>query len=281
MQHPYDALRGEYLEFLSKLTITRANEARERAKEILPLKPRYQTVSDETKVPTVMLMALNERESGSNLRTYLGNGQRLDRVTTLVPKGRGPWSTFEAGCVDAFAYEHLIGLDWSDGWPFVLYHEEAWNGFGPRDRGKPTGYLYAGTNIYTGGKYVADGIWNSTFNDPQLGTIPIMLALMELDKFMSLPGWPKSSPWLNIPELQKPPVGHDGGDHGVSWLQTELNAVQDAGLAVDGSYGRFTRMAVRQFQAAHGLDVDGLAGPLTLALLEKAVTSRNNLGASS
>ena len=118
MQHPYLSLQGEYLDDLSKLVITRAEEAMKRAEEILPLKSHYEPVAEETKAPVVFLMALNERESGSSLRTYLANGERLNRVTRLVPKGRGPWPTFEAGCIDGLAYEHLVGLDWSAGWPF-------------------------------------------------------------------------------------------------------------------------------------------------------------------
>ncbi|PJF37859.1 MAG: hypothetical protein CUN55_19940 [Phototrophicales bacterium] len=34
-----------------------------------------------------------------------------------------------------------------------------------------------------------------------------------------------------------------------------------------GYYGDLTRMAVRALQAAHGLDVDGIVGPSTRAVL--------------
>ena len=53
----------------------------------------------------------------------------------------------------------------------------------------------------------------------------------------------------------------------VQALQLRLAEV-GAGLgAIDGRYGRLTEQAVARFQAAHGLVVDGIAGPVTLAAL--------------
>src|ERR1043166_2267033 len=46
----------------------------------------------------------------------------------------------------------------------------------------------------------------------------------------------------------------------VAWLQASLNELIEAGLAVDGSYGRFTTAAVRAFQERVGIEVDGDAG---------------------
>jgi len=39
------------------------------------------------------------------------------------------------------------------------------------------------------------------------------------------------------------------------------------GIAADGVFGRQTRRAVRSFQAAHGLEVDGVVGPVTRGAL--------------
>ena len=55
----------------------------------------------------------------------------------------------------------------------------------------------------------------------------------------------------------------------VTLLQRLLNE-QGAGLAVDGQYGPNTRGAVTEFQLRHGLQPDGVAGPVTWAALRSA-----------
>jgi putative chitinase len=59
-------------------------------------------------------------------------------------------------------------------------------------------------------------------------------------------------------------------------LQTSLNRLghtdtQGHPLVADGDYGRRTRQAVEDFQRRHGLVADGIAGPLTLAAVHRAV----------
>lgn len=66
------------------------------------------------------------------------------------------------------------------------------------------------------------------------------------------------------------------GTHGgtTERLQSQLNKVRNSAasahqpkLAIDGEYGKNTERRVRQFQAHHGLTVDGEVGPVTWAKL--------------
>jgi peptidoglycan hydrolase-like protein with peptidoglycan-binding domain len=57
------------------------------------------------------------------------------------------------------------------------------------------------------------------------------------------------------------------GSGRVRALQHRLVVAGERPGAIDGRYGPHTEQAVIRFQAAHGLPVDGIAGPLTLARL--------------
>jgi peptidoglycan hydrolase-like protein with peptidoglycan-binding domain len=67
---------------------------------------------------------------------------------------------------------------------------------------------------------------------------------------------PQTWPYLIVPVRQ----GSTG--EAVRAAQTQLNK-HGAGLAVDGRFGSVTDGAVRAYQSAHGLAVDGLVGPQT------------------
>ncbi len=66
-----------------------------------------------------------------------------------------------------------------------------------------------------------------------------------------------------------PGAGYAGpGSNGVRGLQRQLRADGYAPGPIDGRYGPRTTDAVRRFQAAHGLHVDGVAGPRTFRELK-------------
>ena len=286
MQHPYAALAPEYAALLAAMRIdpVRENELAERAAVLLKLVDRHRDewaeVTARTGVPRLWGIASFERESSSDYSRSPAQGDRWDRVSVHVPKGLGPYADWGDSCVAAYCIDKLneVGAsNWT--WTRACYEGELYNGFGPRAHGRHTGYLWSWTNIYTSGKYVADGKWDPDVRDQQCGMVPMMAALLHLDASLALVDAPPApsvqSPASGgeVPAPANVPAGVGGeldGGNVTEWLQTALNRLgADPPLVVDGSYGRHTRRAVTVFQAAHELKPDGLAGPLTLAALHQ------------
>jgi lysozyme family protein len=144
----------------------------------------YQAIEAKTGVPWSHIAVLHRRESDANFNTYLGNGDPLSHATVNEPAGRGPFSgpnAFFNGGVDAL---HLDGLDKVvPPWPIekMLYWAEIFNGAGYDMHGRPSPYLWGGTNIQVAGKYVGDGRWKSTVWDTQPGCAPMLYMIAKLD----------------------------------------------------------------------------------------------------
>lgn len=131
---------------------------------------RYKAVEKLTGVPWWFIAVVHEREASQNWNTQLGQGDPLNKKSTHVPKGRGPFATWEDGAVDALtncAPFAARNKDWSVGGALAML--EAYNGLGYANQGKPSPYIWAGTDQYTSGKYVADGVYSPTAVDTQLG----------------------------------------------------------------------------------------------------------------
>ena len=85
----------------------------------------------------------------------------------------------------------------------------------------------------------------------------------------SRPGGMSGVRRLRSAGLLVPGAGYYGAQSSTLVRALQLRLVEvGAGVgAIDGRYGRLTERAVARFQAAHGLVVDGIAGPVTLAAL--------------
>jgi lysozyme family protein len=164
---------------------TRLREFDQLAARILANKARYQTIESKTGVPWHLIAILHLRESNADFSTYLGNGQSLHHVTTIVPKGRGPFNSFEDGAVDALKLDGLTSInDWC--LEKELYYCEIFNGAGYDARGLPSPYVFGGTSIQKPGKYISDHGFDPRVWDMQPGCAPILATLAKHDSSIQL-----------------------------------------------------------------------------------------------
>ncbi|MGE9268309.1 MAG: hypothetical protein ACQKBY_09450 [Verrucomicrobiales bacterium] len=135
-------------------------------------------------VPAPIIFTLHGRESTWSFRKHLHEGSPLTGRTRWVPKGRpkrgNPPFTFEESAEDAlYLLKDLESKDWSTV-ESALDQIETYNGLGYRKyRPIESPYLWAGTNHYQRGKYVADGRYSSTAVDKQLGCAAILKRMEE------------------------------------------------------------------------------------------------------
>jgi len=202
---------------------TRSSQINAQADKIIKNRTRYELVSKATGVPWDVIGVIHYRESSGDFRGVLHNGQKIigtGKLTTLVPKGRGPFSTWEDAAVDALANCHPYlarNKDWSIG--ATLDKLEAYNGLGYRNKGLPSPYLWAGTDQYVKGKYVADGKFDPNHVDQQLGVAPILMKIRETVAQEA----PKPRPAPDTPAAPKqPPTASVGG---LGWAAIVVVAV--------------------------------------------------------
>lgn len=159
------------------------------AKALVAAKSRYQAVSARTGVPWFFIAVAHEREASQRWDTQLGQGDPLDRVSTHVPAGRGPFRTWEDGAVDALvncAPFAARNKDWSVGGTLTML--EQYNGLGYASKGRPSPYVWSGTDQYVSGKYVRDGVYDPNAVDQQLGCAGLLMAMIALDPAITFTG---------------------------------------------------------------------------------------------
>ncbi len=240
--------------------LTRGPEFLPVARRLVAAKARYQAVEARTGIPWPFIAVTHQRESSQNWSRSLAQGDPWNERSTHVPAGRGPFKSWEEAAYDALvncAPHAARNKDWSIGGLLTLL--ERYNGVGYVNRGLPSPYLWSGTDQYSRGKYVADGVFDPDEVDKQLGCAGLIMAMSSLDQ---------SIEFADSPDVPTGPV-RDG-----AWLQASLNKLgADPTLEVDGIVGPATRNAVRSFQMSQGITVDGLVGPATFAALDKALAA--------
>lgn len=194
----FDALTRASLTRWQNAKQTRKTLSDKVAKALVAAKPRYKAVEAKTGVPWAVIAVIHERESSQNWGRSLAQGDPWNRVSVHVPAGRGPFNSWEEAAIDALVncHPHLAKRkDWS--LAGVLIALELYNGLGYANKGVPSPYLWAGTNQYTAGKYVADGKYDPGHVDQQLGCVAMLLSMMALDPTITFTGAKLTPPASN------------------------------------------------------------------------------------
>jgi lysozyme family protein len=153
------------------------------ADKIVQHRARYEAVGNALKIPWQFIGVIHNMECSQRFDQHLHNGDPLTARTVHVPAGRpaagNPPFTWEASATDALKGEGLDRItDWS--LPAMLYQIEKYNGFGYRTRKTPTPYLWAASNHYTKGKFVADGKFDPEAVSKQSGAAVILKRLLQV-----------------------------------------------------------------------------------------------------
>ena len=152
------------------------------SKRLVFAKPRYQTVSAKTSVPWPVIAVIHERESSQSWAASLAQGDPWNRISVHVPRGRGPFDSWEEAAEDALVVcpPHAAKWeDWSIGGALCLL--EQYNGTGYAAMGIPSPYVWASTDQYHAGKYIADGHFDPHVVDHQIGCAALLGRMTLLD----------------------------------------------------------------------------------------------------
>ncbi len=143
---------------------------------------------------------------------------------------------------------------------------------------KSFAWVWAGVGVAAVLLLVASGVWrqpSTSLNAPITATPPIIVEPIQPTAEAQLPSLPAGSATTSTPEVSVAVASAAGTSalptDGPARIRAIQQALQGAGYApgaIDGKMGQRTQKAIREFQEAHGLSVDGKVGPKTWAKLE-------------
>lgn len=266
MQYPFAALQADYQSALARMQITRLIAVQAAGVRLVGFidAGRYDAGCKATGVPVAWAAASFEREASSRFNLNPAQGWPLDSQSKWIPHN-GPfkdWTTAQVAAYDIDGLDKVGAANWV--WTRDCYEGEAFNGWGYRAHGIHTPYLFAGTSLYSRGKYVSDGVWSATEEDQQLGIIPMIYEIVRLRPQLAMAdAFPQAIP---SPPIMPAPAPVPQGHEDAVALHDALNkllALDPPFPAGDDNYDRFTRAAVVAFQKKEGLQQDGIAGAIT------------------
>lgn len=255
-----DALRASYQQLFDTCVASAAHttEIGNTANRIAANQARYAAVGEPLGIPWYFIGLIHCMECSLRFDQHLHNGDPLTARTVQVPAGRPttgqPPFTWEDSATDALTYEGFANqADWS--LPALLYRLEKYNGFGYRNHGINTPYLWSFSNQYTKGKYGSDGNWSPDLVSQQCGAATLLRSLIEKGA-VTLDGAPGPANADTIAQLAAdvPYDPHTQSD-AARKLQNALNTIDGISLTADGYAGQQTSDAV-QSVTGHYLDGD-------------------------
>jgi lysozyme family protein len=150
-----------YLISTSMVDIYKKNAVKKVVEEQKAVWARYENVFSKTGVPARVIACLHFKESSLDFDRCLHNGDRVignGKKTWQVPKGRGPFATWEEAAIDALTMKkHIFPENWST--LNTLIFCQKYNGMGHQNKGlEYSPYIWAYTSHHDEtGNYVADG----------------------------------------------------------------------------------------------------------------------------
>jgi lysozyme family protein len=149
--------------------------------KIRPGEMRYRALGERLGIPWAFIAIVHSLECGCDFTRHLHNGDPLSARTVRVPAGRPlagePPFTWEASAEDALVMKRLAHQpDWS--LAAMLFRWEAYNGFGYRVRGLASPYLWSFSNVYQGGLFVDDHVFDPAARSRQCGAAVLLKRLM-------------------------------------------------------------------------------------------------------
>lgn len=169
--------------------------ARKFARRALAKKDRYIALVAEIKrrhnldVPWWVVPLIHEREclgGVDNWTCNIAQGWKFNQKSKHKPYN-GPFTSWTEAAIQALVGEHPYAArntNWSGGG--VMTINEQYNGTGYARKGLPSPYIWAWSNHYKKGKYIADNKYDPEKVDTQLGVAIALKAMMELDPTIRL-----------------------------------------------------------------------------------------------
>jgi lysozyme family protein len=180
------ALSAENEQLFSQAIIdpSRMSELERTVDLIKANKARYQTVEAATGVPWFIVALVHFAETAGSFATHLHNGDPLSSRTVHVPIGRpaegNPPFSWEDSAIDAVRLQgwqnepggfSTVGV--------LLFRLEGFDGYGYHSRNVRSPFIWACTNLYISGKYVADHVFDPNVKQKNCGLAALLKLLMQ------------------------------------------------------------------------------------------------------